>query len=123
MDLRDQRMNRVSETRRAKLFTNGASEAVRLPAEFRFDTDEVFIRRDDATGDVLLSSKPGARIWADFFELMETIDIPDDVMAERPMNRTPKAVPRSLDRHPVTNVSRFEARRNEKCETVTNLAS
>ena len=92
MDLRDQRMNRVSETRRAKLFTNGASEAVRLPAEFRFDTDEVFIRRDDATGDVLLSSKPGARIWADFFELMETIDIPDDVMAERPMNRTPKAV-------------------------------
>src|SRR5438105_5393638 len=37
----------------AKLFTNGGSQAVRLPAEFRFDGDEVFIRRDAVTGDVI----------------------------------------------------------------------
>ncbi len=29
----------------AKLFTNGRSQAVRLPKEFRFEGDEVFIKR------------------------------------------------------------------------------
>lgn len=29
----------------AKLFANGRSQAVRLPREFRFDADEVFIRK------------------------------------------------------------------------------
>ena len=34
------------------------SNQVRLPLEFRFDVPEVFIRRDPATGDVVLSRKP-----------------------------------------------------------------
>jgi antitoxin VapB len=42
----------------AKLFTNGRSQAVRLPAAFRFEGKEVFIRQDPATGDVILSRKP-----------------------------------------------------------------
>jgi antitoxin VapB len=33
-------------TTRAKLFRNGRSQAVRLPREFRFEGDEVSIRRD-----------------------------------------------------------------------------
>ena len=32
--------------RRAKLFWNGRSQAVRLPKEFRFEGDEVEIRRE-----------------------------------------------------------------------------
>lgn len=44
--------------RTAKLFLNGRSQAVRLPAEFRFDGSEVFIRRDLSTGDVILSRRP-----------------------------------------------------------------
>jgi len=44
--------------RTAKLFANGRSQAVRLPAEFRFEGREVFIRRDAATGDVILSRRP-----------------------------------------------------------------
>lgn len=31
--------------RRAKIFRNGSSQAVRLPKEFRFEGDEVSIRR------------------------------------------------------------------------------
>ncbi|MBK9121357.1 MAG: antitoxin [Phycisphaerales bacterium] len=31
----------------AKLFTNGRSQAVRLPKEYRFDEDEVFITKVD----------------------------------------------------------------------------
>lgn len=49
------------ETRVAKQFKNGASQAVRLPAEFRFEGEEVFFTRDDATGDVVLSNRPGAK--------------------------------------------------------------
>ncbi|WP_150048465.1 MULTISPECIES: antitoxin [Methylomonas] len=42
----------------ANLFNNGRSQAVRLPAAFRFETQEVFIRKDPETGDVILSPKP-----------------------------------------------------------------
>lgn len=74
------------ETRIAKLFKNGASQAVRLPVEFRFKGDEVYITRDDATGDVVLSSRPGAKAWNEFFELLHTTDAPADFMSERPLN-------------------------------------
>ncbi len=74
------------ETRVAKLFKNGASQAVRLPAGFRFEGDEVFVTRDDATGDVLLSNRPGAKAWNDFFELLHSVEAPADFMAERPLN-------------------------------------
>jgi antitoxin VapB len=65
-------------TRRAKVFMNGRSQAVRLPAAFRFDTDEVFIRRDPETGDVVLSARPTT--WDGFFELLERAGIPDDFL-------------------------------------------
>ncbi|MBB3175376.1 antitoxin VapB [Endobacter medicaginis] len=42
----------------AKIFTNGRSQAVRLPAAYRFEGKEVSIRRDHATGDVILSARP-----------------------------------------------------------------
>jgi len=65
----------------AKLFMNGRSQAVRLPANYRFDCDEVYIRRDQKTGDVVISRKPGS--WEDFFEMMDNINVPDDFMTER----------------------------------------
>jgi len=76
----------MTQTRTAKLFKNGASQAVRLPVEYRFEGNEVYATRDDQTGDVTLSTRPGAKTWRGFFELMETIDIPADFMADRPMN-------------------------------------
>lgn len=74
------------ETRIAKLFKNGASQAVRLPVEFRFEGDEVYVMRDDATGDVMLSNRPGAKTWGEFFELLHATEVPTDFMTERPMN-------------------------------------
>jgi antitoxin VapB len=50
----------------AKLFKNGRSQAVRLPAEFRFEGDEVQIRRDPETGDVILS--PLNKCFVDWLE-------------------------------------------------------
>ncbi|MBK7900334.1 MAG: AbrB/MazE/SpoVT family DNA-binding domain-containing protein [Azonexus sp.] len=77
------------ETRIAKLFKNGASQAVRLPAEFRFEGAEVYATRDDATGDVVLSTRPGAKTWSGFFELLHSVEVPADFMAERPLNVLP----------------------------------
>jgi antitoxin VapB len=60
--------------RTAKLFKNGRSQAVRLPADFRFDGDEVEIRRDEGTGDVILSAKrKRTGSLARFFELRDAI--------------------------------------------------
>jgi antitoxin VapB len=60
----------------AKLFRNGRSQAVRLPAAFRFDGAEVVIERDPATGNVVLSPKPGS--WAEFFQIAQQAEIPED---------------------------------------------
>ncbi len=65
----------------AKLFRNGRSQAVRLPAEYRFEGSEVYVRRDPRTGDVILSRRPES--WQEFFELLKKIDIPGDFLSDR----------------------------------------
>lgn len=42
--------------RKAKIFMNNRSQAVRLPKEFQFRTQEVFIRKEGSA--VVLSPKP-----------------------------------------------------------------
>jgi antitoxin VapB len=66
---------------KAKLFMTGGSQAVRLPVEFRFEGDEVEIRRDPVTGDVVLS-KPVAS-WDEYFDWVRTLDLPSDLLRER----------------------------------------
>jgi antitoxin VapB len=46
----------------ARVFMNNRSQAVRLPKEFRFSTNEVFIRREGE--EVILSPRPTD--WGDF---------------------------------------------------------
>ncbi len=74
------------QTRTARLINRGAGQTVCLPAGFRFEGREVHISRDNATGDVRLSNRPGACTWGEFFELVRMLDIPDDFMSVRPMN-------------------------------------
>ena len=73
----------------AKLFANGRSQAVRLPSEFRFDGKQVFIRRDQRTGDVILSRKPSD--WAGFFAALEGLDVPRDFLNEAERDQDPPA--------------------------------
>jgi antitoxin VapB len=63
----------------AKIFINGRSQAVRLPMAFRFDTDEVFIRQDPVSGDVILSKKPAD--WDEFLQLLPTLAVDDDFLS------------------------------------------
>ena len=51
---------------RAKLFRNGRSQAVRLPAAFRFEGTEVEVHRDPESGAVVLTPvRPSARALLD----------------------------------------------------------
>lgn len=79
----------MMETRIAKLFKNGASQAAPLLGEFRFEGDQVCVTRDDTTGDVSLSNQHGAKNWIAFFALVHSGEMPADFMADRPLNRLP----------------------------------
>jgi antitoxin VapB len=76
----------MNETHIAKLFEDGNGQMVRLPAQFHFQGSEVYATRDNRTGDVVLSSQPEVKAWDEFFELLFSVDVPTDFMAERPMN-------------------------------------
>jgi antitoxin VapB len=54
----------------AKLFKNGRSQAVRLPKEFRFEGDEVYVKR--VAGGVMLLSKGDP--WASIAEAYALAD-------------------------------------------------
>ena len=67
--------------RTAKLFQNGRSQALRLPLEYRFEGNEVYIRRDNHTGDVIISQRPES--WKDLFSLLDSFEVPKDFLSER----------------------------------------
>ncbi len=56
---------------RAKLFTHGGSQAVRLPKAFRFEGTEVSVRKD---GDaVILEPLKVTETWSEFWARMDAI--------------------------------------------------
>ena len=73
----------------AKLFRNGKSQAVRLPMRYRFEGTEVFIRRDEQTGDVILSRKPES--LKQFFAFARSLqaDIPADFLGSGELRTLP----------------------------------
>jgi len=67
----------------ARLFKHGGGQAVRLPTEFRFDGDEVYIRRDPRNGDVILSLRPELS-WLEFMAQRHRLGtVPSDFLADR----------------------------------------
>lgn len=84
-------MGSVVETRlkTAKLFWNGRSQAVRLPKEFRFQGDEVTIRRLGSA--VIL--EPAAHDWSWLDAIQGTFT--EDFLAER--NQPPHQKREKLD--------------------------
>ena len=64
---------------KAKIFKTGRSQAVRLPKEFRFEGNEVYIRRDPKSGDVVLSRRPDS--WDELFAMDTLSIVPADFMS------------------------------------------
>jgi len=69
-------------TAKAKVFYSGRSQAVRIPAEFRFKTNEVYVRRDSQSGDLILSESP-VKTWAEIFKALDDAGVPDDFLTDR----------------------------------------
>jgi antitoxin VapB len=68
----------------AKLFKNGQSQAVRLPKEFRFDGDFVYVKK---SGNAVILI-PAREAWA---ALVDSLDkFSDDFMTERNQPRAQK---------------------------------
>lgn len=61
----------------AKLFKNGNSQALRLPKEFRFDGDEVFVYKEGER--VIIQPKNSN--WEEFF--LSDSKVTDDFMRDR----------------------------------------
>lgn len=60
----------------AKIFKNGRSQAVRLPKECRFDTDEVAVNR---IGDIVILM-PKTNKWSSFMQAIDMFS--DDFMQD-----------------------------------------
>ncbi len=71
----------MAETRKARVFMTGRSQAVRIPAEFRFHASEVYVRRDEQTGDLILSQAPAS--WDEIFAALDEAEFPAEFMAKR----------------------------------------
>ena len=70
---------------KARVFMSGRSQHVTIPAAFRFRSSQVSIRRDEETGDVILSEIPGLE---EVFAALDAARLPEDFMnpAERDMS-------------------------------------
>ena len=77
----------MAQIEKARVFMSGRSQAVRIPAAYRFATDEVYIRRDPQSGDLILSQAPGD--WRAIYAALDEAGIPEDFLSDRDQGRSP----------------------------------
>lgn len=72
--------------KKAKIFQNGGSQAVRIPSEYRIEGDEVQIER---VGNTLVIRPLKNGNWVEFFEELEPFpaDFLEDREDEQPQDR------------------------------------
>jgi antitoxin VapB len=83
-----QRGSLMAHTARARVFMNGRSQHVTIPAEFRFSTDEVYVQRDPKSGGLSLSERPPRALMADVFVQLDEAGAADFVL-ERDLSLPP----------------------------------
>lgn len=80
----------------AKVFTTGNSQAVRLPKAFRVNTSEVWISRNELTGEIILKPKDDdqrQRNLEKLFRLIEEAPLPQDFLSEAARQNDPPRNP------------------------------
>jgi len=81
----------------AKVFTNGNSQAIRLPKAFRVDVDEMWIARNEVTGEITLKPKDSETLRQRRLDaLMAAIaenPLPDDFLPDASRQNNPPKNP------------------------------
>lgn len=67
----------------AKIFTTGNSQAVRLPKAFRVDVSEMWITRNEGTGEITLKPKPAPDAMAAFLAELHSMPTTDEFLVPR----------------------------------------
>lgn len=70
----------------AKVFTNGNSQAIRLPKAYRVDVSEMWISKNEVTGEIILKPKDDderLRKLNQLFKMIEENPITDDFLPPR----------------------------------------
>jgi antitoxin VapB len=70
----------------AKVFINGNSQAIRLPKAYRVDVEEMWISKNDMTGEIILKPKDDdkcLRKLNHLFQMIEEAPILDDFLPPR----------------------------------------
>lgn len=81
----------VTTAKKAQVVRSGRSQSIRLPAAFRFSTDEVYIRRDQTSGVVTLSETPLKPSLQEVFAEFDAIGLDDFEIARD------RSQPREID--------------------------
>ena len=71
----------MAKVEKARVLMSGRSQAVRIPARYRFTAGEVYIRRDPQSGNLILSEAPGG--WGEIDAALDKDSLPDDFLADR----------------------------------------
>lgn len=85
----------MADIKRARVFMSGRSQHVTIPAEYRFRSSEVLIRRDPHTGDIILSEGPGT--WRDIWSNLDAAHVPEDFLSDAERDRRPAVGRPALD--------------------------
>lgn len=73
----------MAKAEKARVFMSGRSQAVRIPAEYRFRSSEVYIRRDPRSGEITLSERPHKRPLQEIFAMLDAAGGADELLRER----------------------------------------
>lgn len=74
--------------RKAKLFKKGRNQAVILPEEFAFNTESVWIRRDEEGNVVLRTMSEKEKHRENFLRLLKQTQVPDSFLSKEERNQS-----------------------------------
>ena len=80
----------------AKVFTTGNSQAVRLPKAFQVDVSEMWISKNEVTGEITLQPKDDDKRQRDLARLLKMIKddpLPDDFLTDASRQNDPPRNP------------------------------
>lgn len=73
----------------AKIFSTGNSQAVRLPKAFRVDVSEMWIAKNEVTGEITLKPKPAPDALTTFIAELSTMPVSDEFLQRRDSHERP----------------------------------